>query len=44
MAKIVAWLVLIFLVLLALRLVNHRKARRQRADAPWTTCLGRDRY
>ncbi len=34
MAKIVAWLVLIFLVLLALRLVNQRKARRQRSDAP----------
>jgi len=34
MAKIVAWLVLIFLVLLALRLVNQRKARRQGDDAP----------
>ena len=33
MAKIVAWLVLIFVVLLALRLINQRKARRQRADA-----------
>jgi ribosomal protein S26 len=29
MAKIIAWLVLIFVVLLALRLVNQRKARRQ---------------
>ena len=29
MGKIIAWLVLIFVVLLALRLVNHRKARRQ---------------
>ncbi len=28
MAKIIAWLVLIFIVLLALRLINQRKARR----------------
>jgi len=32
MAKIIAWLVLIFIVLLALRIVNQRNARaRQRA-------------
>jgi len=29
MGKIIAWLVLIFIVLLALRLVNQRKARKQ---------------
>lgn len=28
MAKIIAWLILIFVVLLALRLINQRKARR----------------
>ena len=31
MAKIIAWLVLIFVVLFALRMVNLRKARAQRA-------------
>ena len=29
MGKIIAWLVLIFIVLLVLRLINQRKARRQ---------------
>lgn len=29
MGKIIAWLVVIFIVLLALRLVNQRKARKQ---------------
>jgi ribosomal protein S26 len=29
MGKVIAWLVLIFIVLLALRLVNQRKARKQ---------------
>ena len=29
MGKIIAWLLLIFIVLLALRLVNQRKARKQ---------------
>jgi ribosomal protein S26 len=29
MGKIIAWLVIIFIVLLALRLINQRKARRQ---------------
>jgi ribosomal protein S26 len=33
MAKIIAWLVLIFIVLLALRLVNQRKARKQQRAA-----------
>jgi ribosomal protein S26 len=33
MGKIIAWLVLIFIVLLALRLVNARKARKQRGVA-----------
>jgi hypothetical protein len=33
MGKIIAWLVLIFIVLLALRLVNQRKARKQRRAA-----------
>lgn len=33
MGKIVAWLVLIFIVLLALRLVNQRKARKQQRAA-----------
>jgi uncharacterized protein len=33
MGKIIAWLVLIFIVLLALRLVNQRKARRQQRAA-----------
>jgi ribosomal protein S26 len=32
MAKIIAWLVLIFIVLLALRLINHRKARRPQSS------------
>jgi ribosomal protein S26 len=30
MGKLIAWLVLIFIVLLALRLINQRKSRRQR--------------
>jgi ribosomal protein S26 len=34
MAKIIAWLIVIFVVLLALRLVNVRNARRQRERAP----------
>ena len=34
MGKIIAWLVLIFVVLLALRLVNQRKARRRQGAAP----------
>jgi hypothetical protein len=34
MAKIIVWLVLIFVVLLALRLVNQGKARRRRDAAP----------
>lgn len=33
MGKIIAWLVLIFIVLLALRLVNQRKARKQQRAA-----------
>ena len=33
MGKLVAWLVLIFIVLLALRLVNQRKARRKQRTA-----------
>jgi ribosomal protein S26 len=33
MGKIIAWLVLIFIVLLALRLVNQRKARKQQHAA-----------
>ncbi len=33
MGKVVAWLILIFVVLLALRLVNARKARRQHGAA-----------
>jgi uncharacterized protein len=37
MAKIVAWLVLIFVVLLALRLINARKARSRTSDAPGAT-------
>ncbi len=31
MAKIIAWLIVIFVVLFALRMVNLRKAREQRA-------------
>ncbi len=33
MMKVVAWLVLIFVVLLALRMINLRKARARRAEA-----------
>jgi len=33
MAKIVAWLILIFVVLLALRLINQRKARRPQSPS-----------
>jgi hypothetical protein len=33
MGKLIAWLVVIFIVLLALRLVNQRKARRQERAA-----------
>ena len=33
MGKLIAWLVLIFIVLLALRLVNQRKSRRQQRAA-----------
>jgi uncharacterized protein len=33
MAKVVAWLVLIFVVLLALRMINARKARSRTRDA-----------
>ena len=33
MAKIIAWLILIFIVLFVLRMVNVRKARSRRADA-----------
>jgi ribosomal protein S26 len=33
MGKIIAWLVVIFIVLLALRLVNQRKARKQQRAA-----------
>ena len=36
MGKIIAWLVLIFIVLLALRLVNQRKARKQQRAAGGT--------
>ncbi len=36
MGKIIAWLVLIFIVLLALRLVNLRKARKQQRAAGGT--------
>ena len=34
MAKIIAWLIVIFLVLLALRMINMRNARRRRNEAP----------
>lgn len=33
MGKVIAWLILIFVVLLALRLVNQRKARRRSGAA-----------
>jgi uncharacterized protein len=33
MGKIIGWLVLIFIVLLALRMVNQRKARKQQRSA-----------
>jgi len=33
MTKIIAWIVVVFLVLLALRVVNHRKARSRRNEA-----------
>jgi len=44
MAKIIAWLVLIFIVLLALRLINQRKARRPHSQssaavAPTVRCV-----
>ena len=34
MSKVIAWLVLIFIVLLALRLINARKARTRQHRAP----------
>ena len=34
MSKIIAWLVVIFIVLLALRIVNMRNARARRGSAP----------
>jgi uncharacterized protein len=37
MAKIVAWLVLIFVVLLALRMINARKARSRAGGAAGAT-------
>jgi hypothetical protein len=42
MAKIVAWLVLIFLVLMALRLINMRnhRARRREAGATQSVATG----
>lgn len=33
MAKIIAWLILIFVVLLALRLINQRKARKPQSNS-----------
>jgi hypothetical protein len=33
MAKIIAWLIVIFVVLLALRIVNFRNARRRASEA-----------
>jgi hypothetical protein len=41
MAKIIVWLILIFVVLLALRMVNLRNARlRRRADGAGRAALG----
>ena len=34
MSKVIAWLVLIFIVLLAFRLINARKARTRQQRAP----------
>jgi hypothetical protein len=34
MSKIVAWLILIFVVLFALRLISFRNARKRRAQTP----------
>jgi Flp pilus assembly protein TadB len=41
MGKLIAWLILIFIVLLALRLINQRKSRRQQraADAAGSTAV-----
>ena len=44
MAKIIAWLVVVFVVLLALRVINQRKARKSRdhsatAVEPMVRCV-----